>query len=426
MPLALIFPARRPTLRGAAAPAPAPASDLAPGGSAARTVGRGARVLGALGLMALLAACATRPQMSATQEAAQYAAHARGDYTPPGPSDDPWGPYITEASTRFDVPDRWIREVMHVESGGKLYHHGELVTSPVGAMGLMQVMPDTFDEMRVRYSLGDDPYDPHNSILAGAAYIREMYDVYGSPGFLAAYNAGPGNLDAYLTRNRPLPAETRRYVAMIAPYIRDSVPNNRSQADLLAMNQIPTDIPAGPRFPARSYARAEAGRSAVARFASAERLPEPPVWAGFAARPAPITRGPGRGSQVAALPVPPRPNQPSYQVASFAPAYGRREGLHLISPAMAESLPRRGGGSEWAIQVGAFGNMGQAHAAAGAAREVAQLGAGRPAVAGVREAHGTLYRARLTGLSREAALHACERLARGHQNCMVVAPDSQS
>ncbi|MGI4941036.1 MAG: hypothetical protein ACRYHQ_10840, partial [Janthinobacterium lividum] len=68
-------------------------------------------------MMALLAACASQPQMSATQEAAQYASHARGDYTPPGPSDDPWGPYITEASSRFDVPDRWIREVMRVESG---------------------------------------------------------------------------------------------------------------------------------------------------------------------------------------------------------------------------------------------------------------------------------------------------------------------
>ncbi|MGI4940974.1 MAG: transglycosylase SLT domain-containing protein, partial [Janthinobacterium lividum] len=427
MPLAPTFPARCSILGGLGTPGRGTRTLGAPGHGARAlgALGRRTRTLGALGMMALLAACASQPQMSATQEAAQYASHARGDYTPPGPSDDPWGPYITEASSRFDVPDRWIREVMRVESGGRLYHAGGLVTSPVGAMGLMQVMPATFDEMRVRYSIGDDPYDPHNSILAGAAYIREMYDVYGSPGFLAAYNAGPGNLDAYLTRNRPLPAETRRYVAMIAPYIRDSSPNNRSQADMLAMNQLPSDIPAGPRFPARAYARAEPARPAPTRFA--ERLPEPPVWAGFAARPAPVlARGPtARPAQFAAMPVPPRSaSQPSYQVASFAPA--RHDGLHLISPAMAESLPRHGGGADWAIQVGAFGNMGQAHAAAGAAREVAQLGAGRPAVAGVREAHGTLYRARLTGLSRESALHACEKLARGHQNCMVVAPDSQS
>ena len=57
-------------------------------------------------------------------------------------------------------------------------------------MGLMQVMPATYDELRQQYNLGDDPYDPANNIMAGAAYMREMYDIYGSPGFLAAYNAG--------------------------------------------------------------------------------------------------------------------------------------------------------------------------------------------------------------------------------------------
>ena len=116
----------------------------------------------------------------------------------PGPADDPWGPYIAEASKRFDVPERWIREVMRQESGGRLFgRNGDLVTSHAGAMGLMQVMPGTYDELRVRYpDLGDDPYDPHNNILAGTAYLREMYDIYGSPGFLAAYNAGPGRVEA--------------------------------------------------------------------------------------------------------------------------------------------------------------------------------------------------------------------------------------
>ncbi|MGI4976460.1 MAG: lytic transglycosylase domain-containing protein, partial [Janthinobacterium lividum] len=209
-------------------PSPLPAQAPHPSGTAAPALRAPAlarlRVLGAAGTLALLSACASHApvQLSETQEAAQYEAHARTDYSPPGPAEDPWGPYITEAAARFDVPDRWIREVMRVESGGRLYHNDTLVTSPVGAMGLMQVMPATFDEMRGQFEgIGNDPYDPHNSILAGTAYIRQMYDVYGSPGFLAAYNAGPGNLDAYLTRGRRLPAETRRYVAMIAPYIRD-------------------------------------------------------------------------------------------------------------------------------------------------------------------------------------------------------------
>src|SRR6185312_9285799 len=113
---------------------------------------------------------------------------------------------------RFDVPEIWIRSVMKVESGGNEYLNGRLVTSSAGAMGLMQVMPQTYEELRDRYALGDDPFHPRDNILAGTAYLREMYDIYGSPGFLAAYNAGPKRLDDYLANVRPLPAETRRYV----------------------------------------------------------------------------------------------------------------------------------------------------------------------------------------------------------------------
>ena len=161
------------------------------------------RGVGCLAILALLAACAGQgPRTSATQEAARYAAHARGNYTPPGPPEDPWGPYIHEASKRFDVPEIWIRTVMRVESGGNEYLNGQLITSSAGAMGLMQVMPDTYQELRDRYSLGNDPFDPHENILAGTAYMREMYDIYGAPGFLAAYNAGPRRLDDYLSNNR--------------------------------------------------------------------------------------------------------------------------------------------------------------------------------------------------------------------------------
>jgi SLT domain-containing protein len=88
--------------------------------------------------------------------------------------------------------------------------------SPKGAMGLMQIMPDTWAGLRARYSLGNDPFNPRDNILAGAAYLREMHDRYGSPGFLAAYNAGPGRYEEYLA-GRPLPAETRAYVAALLP-----------------------------------------------------------------------------------------------------------------------------------------------------------------------------------------------------------------
>lgn len=126
-------------------------------------------------------------------------------------SADPHAAHVAEASQRFGVPAAWIRAVMRAESAGDVR-----AISSAGAMGLMQIMPDTWADLRVRHRLGSDPYDPRDNILAGAAYLREMYDRYGSPGFLAAYNAGPGRYEEYLA-GRPLPAETRAYVAALVP-----------------------------------------------------------------------------------------------------------------------------------------------------------------------------------------------------------------
>lgn len=126
---------------------------------------------------------------------------------------DPYGAYIAEAAQRFGVPEAWIRAVMRVESAGDVR-----AISSAGAMGLMQVMPATWAELRVRHRLGGNPYDPRDNILAGVAYLREMHDRYGSPGFLAAYNAGPGRYEEYLA-GRPLPAETRAYVAALAAVV---------------------------------------------------------------------------------------------------------------------------------------------------------------------------------------------------------------
>ncbi len=206
-------------------------------------------LLGSASLLTLLAACAGtpgRPDIPVAQEAAQYRAHARSYYAPPGPPDDPWGPYIQEASVKFDVPDAWIRAVIGRESGGQQFRNGTLTTSPVGAMGLMQLMAPTYDDLRVQYSLGDDAFEPHDNIMAGTAYIRQMYEIYGAPGFLAAYNTGPGRLDDFLTRNRPLPRETRQYVAIIGPQIAGIWPRNRSQADLLIASRTGSDAAYAP------------------------------------------------------------------------------------------------------------------------------------------------------------------------------------
>jgi len=82
----------------------------------------------------------------------------------------------------------------------------------------MQIMPETWAYLRIHHRLGSNPYDPRDNILAGAAYLRDLHDRYGSPGFLAAYNAGPARYEQYLA-GRPLPAETRAYVATLAPLV---------------------------------------------------------------------------------------------------------------------------------------------------------------------------------------------------------------
>jgi len=117
---------------------------------------------------------------------------------------------IAEASARFGVPERWIHAIMRVESDGATG-----ATSPKGAMGLMQMMPDTYADLRDRFGFSDDAYATRDNILAGSAYIREMYDRYGSPGFIAAYNSGPARYDEYLASGRELPEETLRYVVAV-------------------------------------------------------------------------------------------------------------------------------------------------------------------------------------------------------------------
>jgi soluble lytic murein transglycosylase-like protein len=122
--------------------------------------------------------------------------------------------FVTEASRRFSISPSLIRAVMRVESLGD-----PRALSPKGAMGLMQIMPDTWSELRSRYGLGADPYDAHDNIMAGAAYLREMHDRYGERGFLAAYNAGPSRYEDHLATGRQLPSETLLYMAAVASLV---------------------------------------------------------------------------------------------------------------------------------------------------------------------------------------------------------------
>jgi hypothetical protein len=433
-------------------------------------------------------------------------------YDPPGPPSDPWGPYIRQASQRFDVPETWIREVMRQESAFRAN-----ATSRAGAMGLMQVMPGTYRELQARYALGADPYHPWNSVMAGTAYIREMYELFGNPGFLAAYNAGPRRFEDYLWAGRGLPAETRNYVARIAPRIAGVAPARRAPPEIYAAAEVPTDIPAGPRpgnratmlalrdqrTPPPSVREGEppiqvaqlprgpvfgmepiedgrpvaptalAGRMTLvppapgaarepaaalppatapepARIAIAA-LPPPPgarEAPSLPAAPEPTARdrgiilgaaragtlpppapGFGAASRPGSLPPPARPGaRPAAQPEPVLAAAPRR--LSLVGTAQAGTLARPGtpaparGAPGWSVQVGAFASENLARAAASQARDrVALLGA-RPVVVPVRQGRETLYRARVTGLSREAAMSACQRIGSGRNGCIVVSPDA--
>ena len=128
-----------------------------------------------------------------------------------------WEPFVAAAAREYHLSADWIRAVMRMESGGRtMLAENAPITSQAGAIGLMQVMPDTYNDMRAAYGLGADPYDPHDNIFAGAAYLRALYRKYGYPAMFAAYNDGPGNLEDHLAGKRDLPGETRNYLDGIA------------------------------------------------------------------------------------------------------------------------------------------------------------------------------------------------------------------
>jgi hypothetical protein len=267
---------------------------------------------GAVGL-AILAGCTTsQSNLSATDQTARYLQYARGRYVIPGPAGDPWGPYIREASSRYDVPETWIRALMRQESGGNLYRNGQLITSSAGAMGLMQVMPGTYAELRARHNLGPDPFDPHDNIMAGVGYMREMYDMYGSPGFLAAYNAGPNRLDDYLANQRGLPDETRRYVASIGPSLSYASPRVRSPAEQYVMNQVPLYIPPGPRY---GYGTAQLP---TVQLAAATPTYRAPVYTAAAVQPTYTPPAQPTAVAWAATPKPANPPAATQQPAALA------------------------------------------------------------------------------------------------------------
>jgi hypothetical protein len=137
----------------------------------------------------------------------------------------PFAKFITADAAKFRIPAAWICAVIDAESAGDMR-----AISPKGAIGLMQLMPQTWVMLRRRYRLGANPESPKNNIFAGTAYLRALLDRYGTPGFLAAYNAGPARWEAHLATGVTLPAETKAYLARLLPIIAGDDP----EADLVA------------------------------------------------------------------------------------------------------------------------------------------------------------------------------------------------
>lgn len=160
-----------------------------------------------------------------------------------------WEPFIVEASQRFSVPASWIRAVMRMESGGRTMLAGRPIQSDAGAMGLMQLMRQTYDEIRTRYGLGSDLHDPRDNIFAGAAYLSELRKKYGYPALFAAYNAGPGRLEQHLFRKRALPRETRNYIAGAVQFVGGT--DRRAEAELAQLISVRVSKRAKSRVKAR-------------------------------------------------------------------------------------------------------------------------------------------------------------------------------
>jgi hypothetical protein len=131
-------------------------------------------------------------------------------------------------------------------------------------MGLMQIMPDTWAELRLRYGLGTDPYDAHDNIAAGAAYLREMHDRYGEPGFIVAYNAGPDRYEEHVDTGRPLPSETVSYMAVVASLIDDSSGNVRV-----------VDVSAAPSWASSPLFVVSANAASLSSLSSSGAPPQP-------------------------------------------------------------------------------------------------------------------------------------------------------
>lgn len=116
---------------------------------------------------------------------------------------------IKEAAARYQVDPRLVAAVAQTESGGN-----QEAVSPAGAVGVMQLMPET------AAGLGVNPYDKRQNIEGGTKYLRQMMDTFGGDvqKAVAAYNAGPQAVKEY--NGIPPYRETQDYVNKVLDIYR--------------------------------------------------------------------------------------------------------------------------------------------------------------------------------------------------------------
>jgi hypothetical protein len=113
---------------------------------------------------------------------------------------------LKEAAESSDIPVAFFARLLWQESR---FQFSEV--SPVGAQGVAQFMPGTAAEVGL-----DDPFDPFKALPASAKFLRKLHNEFGNLGLAAAaYNAGSGRIQKWLSRQGGLPRETRDYVRII-------------------------------------------------------------------------------------------------------------------------------------------------------------------------------------------------------------------